>query len=68
MDEELYEAFKSLDNTNRGYFDVQEMKEMMDKYGEKLSDEEADLLFKDVDTDKDGKVMFEDFILMLMAK
>ncbi len=44
------------------------MKEMMEKYGEKMSDEEAELLFKDIDRDRDGLISFEDFILMMMAK
>jgi Ca2+-binding EF-hand superfamily protein len=68
MDEELYEAFKTFDTKNRGYYDINEMKEMMAKYGEKLTDREAELLFKDIDLDDDGKITFEDFVLMMMAR
>ena len=68
LDEELYEAFKSLDKRGRGCFDIHEMKEMMEKYGEKMTDDDAEKLFKDIDTDHDGMVSFEDFVLMMMAK
>ena len=68
MDEELYEAFKTFDTKNRGYYDIEEMKEMMAKYGEKLTDREAELLFRDIDIDNDGKITFEDFVLMMMAR
>ncbi len=68
MDEEMYEVFKTFDKDGKGYYEMEEMKEMMANYGEKLSDEEAKLLFKDFDLDGDGKIQFEDFIFMMMAK
>jgi Ca2+-binding EF-hand superfamily protein len=40
----------------------------MHEYGEKLSDEELKLMFEETDMNKDGKVDFEDFVLMMMAK
>ena len=40
-EDELYEAFKTIDTKNRGHYDVYEMKAMMAKYGEKLTDQEA---------------------------
>lgn len=40
----------------------------MHEYGEKLSDEEIKLMFDEMDMNKDGRVDFEDFVLMMMAK
>jgi Ca2+-binding EF-hand superfamily protein len=40
----------------------------MHQYGEKLSDDEVKLMFEETDMDKDGKISFEDFVLMMMAK
>lgn len=68
MDEELVEAFKTFDKNNKGYYTVEELKEVMHHYGEKISDEEVKLMFEETDLDHDGKVTFEDFVLMMMAK
>ena len=68
MDEELVEAFKTFDKGNKGYYTVEELKEIMVHYGEKLNDDEVKLMFDETDLDRDGKVTFEDFVLMMMAK
>ena len=68
MNEELVEAFKTFDKLNRGYYTVDELKEVMGQYGEKLSDEEVKLMFDETDIDHDGRITFEDFVLMMMAK
>lgn len=68
LNEELYEAFKTFDKSQKGSFNVVEMREFMEKYGEKLPDEEYEKLFKDIDTDDDGLVNFDDFVLLMMAK
>jgi calmodulin len=68
MDEELFEAFKTYDKQGRGYYDINEMREVMAEYGERLTEEESLLLFKDIDSDGDGRITFEDFVLMMMAK
>ena len=68
MDEELVEAFKTFDKNGNGCITMQELKDVMHQYGEKLSDEEVKLMFDETDSDKDGKISFEDFVLMMMAK
>ena len=68
IDEEMFEAFKTYDRQGRGYYDLQEMKEVMAEYGEKLSDREALELFKLIDQNSDGKITFDEFVLMMMAK
>ena len=68
MDEELIEAFKTFDKNNNGYITESELKAVMHAYGEKLSDEEIHLMFKEADNDKDNKINFNDFVLMMMAK
>ena len=68
MDEEMIEAFKTFDKNNNGFITFEEMKDIMNQYGEKLSDEDAQLTFEETDYDKDGKISFEDFVLMMMAK
>ena len=68
MDEEMFEAFKTYDKQGRGYYDVVEMREVMTEYGEKLSEKEALELFKMIDQNGDGRITFDEFLLMMMAK
>jgi calmodulin len=68
MDEEMFEAFKTFDKEGKGYYDVNEMREVLAQYGEKLTEQEAQQLFRDIDLNGDGKIEFEDFVYMMMAK
>jgi calmodulin len=68
MDEELVEAFKTFDKSGKNYFTVDDLRNVMHEYGEKLTDEEIKLMFDETDMNKDGRVDFEDFVLMMMAK
>jgi Ca2+-binding EF-hand superfamily protein len=44
------------------------MGKTMDKYHEKMSPQELELLFEETDRDKDGRVDFKDFMRMMMSK
>ena len=68
MDEEMMEAFKTFDNTGKGYISLNDLKRVLKQYNEVLSDEDIKLLHSETDNDKDGKINFTDFILMMMAK
>ncbi len=54
MDEEMFEAFKTFDKQGKGFYDVNEMREVLEQYGEKLTLTEAQQLFRDIDMDGDG--------------
>ena len=68
MDEEMMEAFKTFDNTGKGYISKKDLGRVLKHYNEVLSEEEITLMFNETDADKDGKINFKDFILMMMAK
>lgn len=68
MDEEMMEAFKTFDDKGKGYISYNDLKRVLKSYNENLSDEEVKLMFKETDADKDDKINFKDFILMMMAK
>lgn len=63
IDEEMIEAFKSFgcEDENDSISKVQ-MIATMKQYGEKMTQEEYDLLFSETDKNSDGAIDFNDFI------
>ena len=67
-DEELRDAFNLFDRDGNQLISSSELRHFMTKLGEKLTEEEADDMFKEADIDGDGHINFEEFIRMMMAK
>ena len=61
-------AFKMFDKDKNGYIEREELKQMMTKLGEKLTDSEIDEMMKEADTDKDGRVNYNEFLAMMKPK
>ena len=68
MDEEMMEAFKTFDTASKGYISLPDLQRVLKQYNENLSEKEIKLMFSETDADKDNKINFQDFILMMMAK
>ena len=68
MDEEMLEAFNTFDVSRIGFINLNDLKRVLGTYNEHLSEDEIKLMFEETDADKDGKINFKDFILMMMAK
>lgn len=66
-DEELREAFKVFDKDQNGYISAAELRHVMINLGEKLTEEEVELMIKEADTDGDGQVNYEEFVRMMMG-
>jgi calmodulin len=66
-DSELRAAFAVFDEDNSGSISRKEMKKLMKKLGQALSDEELDAMMEEVDTDKDGQIDFEEFKSMMRS-
>ncbi|KAG0464276.1 hypothetical protein HPP92_019916 [Vanilla planifolia] len=66
-EEELREAFKVFDKDQNGYISANELRNVMMNLGEKLTDEEVDLMIKEADMDGDGQVNYEEFVRMMMT-
>ena len=64
--EELREAFKMFDRDGNGFICAAELHYVMTNLGEKLSEEEAKAMIREVDVDRDGQINFEDFVKVLM--
>ena len=62
-DEELVlRAFKSFDKNNDGKITNYEFKYILTQMGQKMSDEDANLLFEECDLDVNGELDYENFI------
>ena len=60
-DQELRDAFAVFDTDNSGAIDRKELKRLMKKLGQKLSEQELDAMMDEVDTNGDGEISFEEF-------
>lgn len=63
-EENVYKAFQFFDKDNSGFITRDELKHSMTQYG--MGDEATiDEILDDVDTDKDGKINYEEFVMMM---
>ncbi|CAN1824722.1 Calcium-dependent protein kinase 29 [Linum perenne] len=63
-EEHLFEAFQYFDKDNSGYITRDELRHAMSEYG--MGDEATiDEVIDDVDTDKDGRINYEEFVAMM---
>jgi len=58
----LKQEFDAYDEDRSGYIDVKELKGLLEKLGEELSDEELDQAFKELDSDNSGDIEFFEFV------
>ncbi|KAJ4850443.1 Calcium-dependent protein kinase 33 [Turnera subulata] len=63
-EENLYKAFQFFDKDNSGFITREELRQAMAQYG--LGDEDTiNEIIDDVDTDKDGRINYEEFTAMM---
>ncbi|XP_062067015.1 calmodulin-like protein 3 [Lepus europaeus] len=67
-EEEIRDAFRMFDKDGNGYVSAAELRHVMTRLGEKLSDEEVDEMIRSADMDGDGQVNYEEFVRMLVSK
>merc|ERR1712103_5077 len=67
-EEELIEAFKVFDRDGNGFISAAELRHIMTKLGEKLTDEEVDEMIREADICGDGQINYEEFVKVMMAK
>lgn len=66
-DEHLHKAFGYFDRNKSGYIEIDELRESLaDDLGPN-HEEVINAIIRDVDTDKDGKISFDEFVAMMKA-
>ncbi|MQM14594.1 hypothetical protein Taro_047528, partial [Colocasia esculenta] len=66
-DEHLHEAFKYFDRNKSGYIEIEELRDSLaDELGPN-PEEVINAIIHDVDTDKDGRISYEEFAAMMKA-
>ncbi|KAI9485650.1 MAG: hypothetical protein EXX96DRAFT_545939 [Benjaminiella poitrasii] len=64
--EELKETFRVFDKDGNGYISQSELCQVMNSVGEKLSEDELNVMLREADIDGDGQINYEEFVKMLL--
>ena len=67
-EEEIREAFRVFDKDGNGFISPAELRYVMTKMGQELTDEEVDQMIQEADLDGDGQVNYREFVKMMTAK
>ena len=59
---DLLDAFKVFDIKNTGKISVKNFKKVLTNYGQEFNEEEVNEILKNIDIDRDGNIIVEDFI------
>jgi Ca2+-binding EF-hand superfamily protein len=65
-EKELRDAFAVFDTDGSGSIDRKELKRLMKKLGQALSEAELDAMMEEVDSNGDGEISFEEFKAMMV--
>jgi len=66
-EEDLREAFNMFDADGSGFIDRNEVRMLMKKLAQTLTDDEIDAIMEIVDVDGDGEISFEEFKNMMLS-
>ena len=65
IEDELLETFKVFDKDGNGYITLDELKNIISKLDDNISDLEVNEMLKEADDDNDGKISFEEFVKIM---
>ena len=66
-EQELRDAFAVFDTDGSGSIDRKELKRLMKKLGQALSEQELDAMMEEVDINGDGEISFEEFKILMQS-
>lgn len=65
--EELTAHFKMIDENKDGFITKEELKKGLLKFGISVDDSKVETMIKNADTDKDGKINYDEFLVIMGA-
>uniref|UniRef100_A0A6M2DWA1 Putative calmodulin n=1 Tax=Xenopsylla cheopis TaxID=163159 RepID=A0A6M2DWA1_XENCH len=63
--EDLKAAFKVFDRDGNGFIDASELRYIMTNLGERLTEDEVDMMMREADLNGDGVIDYEEFVIMM---
>ncbi|XP_043806466.1 calcium-dependent protein kinase 8 isoform X2 [Manihot esculenta] len=66
-DEHLHKAFAFFDRNQSGYIEIEDVRESLNDEIDTCSEDVISAIMHDVDTDKDGRISYEEFAAMMKA-
>ncbi|XP_022856925.1 calcium-dependent protein kinase 32-like [Olea europaea var. sylvestris] len=66
-DEHLRKAFEFFDRNQSGYIEIEELRDTFADEVESTSEEVINAIIQDVDTDKDGRISYDEFAAMMKS-
>ncbi|XWS43149.1 hypothetical protein CRYUN_Cryun16bG0077900 [Craigia yunnanensis] len=66
-DEHLKKAFEFFDQNQSGYIEIEELRDALTDEVETNNEEVISAIMRDVDTDKDGRISYDEFAAMMKA-
>lgn len=66
LEKEILDAFSVFDKGGNGSISYQELKQLMAKLGERLTDDELDEMMREADLSGNGRISFQEFRLLLL--
>ncbi|KAG2683453.1 hypothetical protein I3760_10G031600 [Carya illinoinensis] len=66
-DEHLHKAFELFDRNQSGYIEIEELRDSLSDEVEPNSEEVINGIMRDVDTDKDGRISYQEFAAMMKS-
>jgi len=66
-EDHLHKAFEFFDKNQSGYIEIEELRDALADEDETNNEEVISAIMQDVDTDKDGRISYEEFASMMKA-
>ena len=66
--EKIGEAFRMLDQEDKGFIPCDQLKHILTSQGEKLTEDEVTHLILDADINRDNKITYDEFMNMMKSK
>ncbi|XWS52536.1 hypothetical protein CRYUN_Cryun11dG0079100 [Craigia yunnanensis] len=66
-DEHLHKAFAFFDLNKSGFLEIEDLRDALNDEVDTSSEEVINAIMHDVDTDKDGRISYEEFVVMMKA-